>query len=191
MIARARESVAAFVNARGADEIAFGLNATSFIRSISLAVGQTLGARGPRSSSAISITSRTSRPGSPSSAPAPASSGGTPGGRGRRATAPGGSRAAADASARGSWPAPWRRTPPAACVDVAEVARRAHAVGAEVFLDAVHYCAASPDRRAGVRLRLPRLLGIQGVRAAHGLRLVPRARRSTACRRFVRTSSPM
>src|SRR5215213_2305172 len=39
MIARARASVAAFVNASGADEIAFGLNATSFIRSISLAVG--------------------------------------------------------------------------------------------------------------------------------------------------------
>ena len=45
MIVRARESVAAFVNARGADEIAFGLNATSFIRAISLAVGQTLADR--------------------------------------------------------------------------------------------------------------------------------------------------
>jgi len=45
MIARAREAVAAFVNARASNEIAFGLNATSFIRSISLAVGQTLGAR--------------------------------------------------------------------------------------------------------------------------------------------------
>src|SRR5437899_9911387 len=45
MIARARESVAAFVNARTADEIAFGLNATSFIRSISLAIGQTLASR--------------------------------------------------------------------------------------------------------------------------------------------------
>src|SRR5438067_10060367 len=45
MIARARASVAAFVNARSADEIAFGLNATSFIRSISLAIGQTLGSR--------------------------------------------------------------------------------------------------------------------------------------------------
>ena len=43
MIARTRESVASFVNARGADEIAFGLNATSFIRAISLAVGQTVG----------------------------------------------------------------------------------------------------------------------------------------------------
>src|SRR5205807_1880310 len=45
MIARARTRVATFVNARGADEIAFGLNATSFIRAISLAVGQTLAAR--------------------------------------------------------------------------------------------------------------------------------------------------
>jgi cysteine desulfurase family protein (TIGR01976 family) len=45
MIARAREAVAAFVNARSPSEIAFGLNATSFIRSISLAVGQTLDSR--------------------------------------------------------------------------------------------------------------------------------------------------
>src|SRR6267154_5502897 len=44
-IARARASVAAFVNARRAEEIAFGMNATSFIRLISLAVGQTLGER--------------------------------------------------------------------------------------------------------------------------------------------------
>src|SRR5262245_19806185 len=42
MIGRARASVAAFVNARTPDEIAFGLNATSFMRAISLAVGQTL-----------------------------------------------------------------------------------------------------------------------------------------------------
>ena len=45
MIARARDAVAAFVNAQSPREIAFGLNATSFIRSISLAVGQTLGSR--------------------------------------------------------------------------------------------------------------------------------------------------
>lgn len=44
-IARARASVAALVNARRCEEIAFGMNATSFIRLISLAVGQTLGAR--------------------------------------------------------------------------------------------------------------------------------------------------
>ena len=45
MIARARASVAAFINARRPEEVAFGLNATSFIRLISLAIGQTLGAR--------------------------------------------------------------------------------------------------------------------------------------------------
>src|SRR6201992_3229583 len=41
-IARSRASVAAFVNARRPEEIAFGMNATSFIRTISLAVGLTL-----------------------------------------------------------------------------------------------------------------------------------------------------
>ena len=45
MVARARASVAAFINARRSEEIAFGMNATSFIRLISLAVGQTLGER--------------------------------------------------------------------------------------------------------------------------------------------------
>ena len=37
-ITRARESVAIFVNARHPSEIAFGMNATSFIRIISLAI---------------------------------------------------------------------------------------------------------------------------------------------------------
>ena len=41
-VARARESVADLVNARDASEIAFGMNATSFIRLVSLAIGQTL-----------------------------------------------------------------------------------------------------------------------------------------------------
>jgi cysteine desulfurase family protein (TIGR01976 family) len=41
-IARARVSVATLVNARRPEEIAFGMNATSFIRLISLAIGQTL-----------------------------------------------------------------------------------------------------------------------------------------------------
>ncbi|HZO21014.1 MAG TPA: cysteine desulfurase-like protein [Steroidobacteraceae bacterium] len=44
-IAHARASVAAFVNARRPEEIAFGMNATSFIRLISLAVGQSLAER--------------------------------------------------------------------------------------------------------------------------------------------------
>lgn len=44
-IARARRSVADLVNARSANEIAFGMNATSFIRLMSLAIGRTLGKR--------------------------------------------------------------------------------------------------------------------------------------------------
>lgn len=44
-IARARASVAAFVNAKRPEEIAFGMNATSFIRIISLAIGMTLDKR--------------------------------------------------------------------------------------------------------------------------------------------------
>jgi cysteine desulfurase family protein (TIGR01976 family) len=45
VISRARESVATLLNARHSSEVAFGMNATSFIRIISLAIGQTLGAR--------------------------------------------------------------------------------------------------------------------------------------------------
>jgi cysteine desulfurase family protein (TIGR01976 family) len=44
-IARARQSVADLLNARDPSEIAFGMNATSFIRLVSLAIGQTLGQR--------------------------------------------------------------------------------------------------------------------------------------------------
>ena len=44
-IRRARESVAVFVNAREPEEIAFGMNATSFIRIVSLALADTLGER--------------------------------------------------------------------------------------------------------------------------------------------------
>jgi cysteine desulfurase family protein (TIGR01976 family) len=44
-IARARQSVADLLNARDSSEVAFGMNATSFIRIVSLAVGQTLGER--------------------------------------------------------------------------------------------------------------------------------------------------
>lgn len=41
-IVRARESVAALINARDPSEIAFGMNATSFLRLLSLAIGRTL-----------------------------------------------------------------------------------------------------------------------------------------------------
>jgi cysteine desulfurase family protein (TIGR01976 family) len=45
MILRARHSVADLVSARDVSEIAFGMNATSFIRLVSLAIGQTLDKR--------------------------------------------------------------------------------------------------------------------------------------------------
>jgi len=41
-IAQARESVALLVNARHPDEISFGMNATSFMRLVSIAIGQSL-----------------------------------------------------------------------------------------------------------------------------------------------------
>ena len=44
-IARARQSIADFLNARDPNEIALGMNATSFIRLVSLAVGQSLDER--------------------------------------------------------------------------------------------------------------------------------------------------
>jgi cysteine desulfurase family protein (TIGR01976 family) len=148
MIARARESVARFVNARGADEIAFGLNATSFIRAISLAVGQTLEARPEIIVSELDHEANVAT-----------------------------WLALERAGARIVWwrvnpddaLGPLRttdlerlltvRTRLVACtmasnatgslVDVADVARRAHAVGAEVFLDAVHYAPHGPiDVRA-------------------------------------------
>jgi cysteine desulfurase family protein (TIGR01976 family) len=148
MIVRARESVAAFVNAPGADEIAFGLNATSFIRSISLAVGQTLDSRSEVIVSDLDHESNIAT-----------------------------WLALQRAGARIVWwharvgedgarlhpadlePLLSERTRIVACtvatnatgtiVDVADVARRAHAAGAEVFLDAVHYAPHGPiDVRA-------------------------------------------
>jgi cysteine desulfurase family protein (TIGR01976 family) len=44
-IARARQSVADLLNARHPNEVAFGMNATSFIRLVSLAIGRTLETR--------------------------------------------------------------------------------------------------------------------------------------------------
>jgi cysteine desulfurase family protein (TIGR01976 family) len=135
MIAGARESVADLVNAPRPEEIAFGMNATSFIRSISIAIGQTL-----KPGAEIVVTDLDHEA--------------------NIATW----LALEPAGARIVW---WRvredgrlhtedlsavlttRTRLVACpvasnatgsiVDVTDVARRAHAVGAEVFLDAVHY----------------------------------------------------
>src|SRR6266853_4204386 len=134
-IARARASVALLVNARHPDEISFGMNATSFMRLISIAIGQSLKDRREiivtdlDHESNISVWLALEREG-----------------------------------AKILW---WHfredgrlhpedlekllspRTRIVACtlasnaigsiLDVAEVSRRAHAAGAEVFIDAVHY----------------------------------------------------
>lgn len=134
-IAQARASVALLVNARHPDEISFGMNATSFMRLISLAIGQSLQERREiivtdlDHESNVSVWLALQREG-----------------------------------AKIVW---WHfrddgrlhpedlekllspRTRIVACtlasnalgsiLDVAEVSRRAHAAGAEVFIDAVHY----------------------------------------------------
>jgi cysteine desulfurase family protein (TIGR01976 family) len=134
-IARARASVGLLVNARHPEEISFGMNATSFMRLISLAVGQSLKERREiivtdlDHESNIAVWLALEREG-----------------------------------AKILW---WRfrddgrlhpedldpllspRTRIVACtlasnalgsiLDIAEVSRRAHAAGAEVFVDAVHY----------------------------------------------------
>src|SRR6185295_15697431 len=143
MIARARGSVAAFVNARSADEIAFGLNATSFIRAISLAVGQTLASR-PEI-----IVSELDHEANVATWLALERAGarivwwrlGQGGANGQLR--------AADLE-----PLLTERTRLVACtlasnatgslVDAAGVARLAHRVGAEVFIDAVHYAPHGP-----------------------------------------------
>jgi cysteine desulfurase family protein (TIGR01976 family) len=134
-VARARESVCDFVNAYHPAEIAFGMNATSFIRLISLAVGQTLGERRE-----IVVTDMDHEA--------------------NIATW----LALQSQGAHIRWwhirddgnlhlddllPLVSSATRLVACtvasnaigtvVDVAEVAKRAHAAGAEVFLDCVHY----------------------------------------------------
>src|SRR5580698_8061628 len=134
-IAQARASVGLLVNARQSDEISFGMNATSFMRLVSLAVGQSLKERREiivtdlDHEANIAVWLALEREG-----------------------------------ARIVW---WHfrddgrldpedlekllspRTRIVACtlasnaigsiIDVAEVSRRAHAAGAEVFVDAVHY----------------------------------------------------
>ena len=137
-IARARESVAAFVNARGPDEIAFGLNATSFIRAISLAIGQTLDARPEIVVSDLDHESNVA------TWLALERFGARIVWWRARMSGDGPRLDPADLE-----PIVGARTRLVACtmasnatgtiVDVAGAARRAHAAGAEIFLDAVHY----------------------------------------------------
>src|SRR3954470_2240961 len=147
MIARARESVAAFVNARGADEIAFGLNATSFIRAISLAVGQTLDRR-----PAI-VVRDLDHEANVATWLALQRAGARIVWWQARAGADGARLHAEDLD-----PLLNERTRIVACtlasnaigsvVDIAEVSRRAHAAGAEVFVDAVQF---APHRSIDVQ----------------------------------------
>ena len=133
VIARARESVALLLNARHPDEVAFGMNATSFIRLISLAIAQNLSERDE-----IIVTDVDHE-----------------------------ANIATWLALRNAKIAWWRmrddgvlhvedleqvlspRTRMVACtvtsnalgsiIDVAQAAKAAHEVGAEVFLDCVHY----------------------------------------------------
>jgi cysteine desulfurase family protein (TIGR01976 family) len=134
-IARARESVALLVNARQPEEISFGMNATSFIRLVSLAIGQSLKERRELIVTDLDHESNVAT-----------------------------WLALEREGAKILWwhfredarlhpedldPLLSSRTRIVACtlasnaigsiLDIAEVARRAHAAGAEVFVDAVHY----------------------------------------------------
>jgi cysteine desulfurase family protein (TIGR01976 family) len=134
-IAQARESVALLVNARHPEEISFGMNATSFMRLISIAIGQSLKDRREIIVTDLDHEANIA-----------------------------GWLALEREGAKIIW---WHfrddgrlhpedldsllspRTRIVACtlasnaigsiLDIAEVSRRAHAAGAEVFVDAVHY----------------------------------------------------
>jgi cysteine desulfurase family protein (TIGR01976 family) len=139
-IAQARASVALLVNARHPDEISFGMNATSFMRLISIAIGQSLGDHRENSRREIIVTDLDHEA----------------------------NIAVWLALEREGAKIVWwhfrddgrlhpedlekllsPRTRIVACtlasnaigsiLDIAEVSKRAHAAGAEVFVDAVHY----------------------------------------------------
>ena len=134
-ISRARQSVADLVNARDASEVAFGMNATSFIRLVSLAIGQTLDKRNEIIVSDIDHEANVAT---------------------WLALERNGARFIwwkmrddGNLHAEDLVPLVSARTRLVACtlasnaigsvVDVAAAARVAHAAGAELFLDAVHY----------------------------------------------------
>ena len=155
-ISRARQSVADLVNARDVSEIAFGMNATSFIRLVSLAVGQSLGKRNE-----IVVTDMDHEA----------------------------NVATWLALERNGVKIVWwkmrddgnlyvddlipllsSRTRLVACtvtsnaigsiVDVAAAAKAAHAVGAEIFLDSVHFGPHGLIDVQALRLRLPGVFGV-------------------------------
>jgi len=135
VIQRARESVAMFLNSRDSAEIAFGMNATSFIRLVSLAIAEILGERNEiivtdldheaNIATWLALQQRGARIAFWKMR-----------GDGLLYTADlvpllnSKTRLVACAAASNAL---------GSIVDVKEVARLAHAAGAEVFLDAVHY----------------------------------------------------
>ena len=139
-LARARESVAMFVNARDPAEIAFGMNATSFIRLVSLAIGQNLADRRQiivtdlDHEANVATWLALEREGA--------------------SFAWWRMREDGTLSVRDLEPLLSNRTRLVACtvasnalgsvVDVAGVAKCAHSAGAEVFLDCVHYAPHGP-----------------------------------------------
>ena len=135
VIARARESVACLVNANDPSEISFGMNATSFIRLVSLAIGQSLEGRRE-----IVVTDMDHEANVATWLALEREGAKCLWWRMRDD----GKLHAADLA-----PLLSERTRLVACtaasnaigtiVDVAEVSRLAHAAGAEVFLDCVHY----------------------------------------------------
>jgi cysteine desulfurase family protein (TIGR01976 family) len=171
-IAQARKSVAVFLNAADPDEIAFGMNATSFMRLVSLAIGQTLAERREiivtdlDHEANVATWLALEREGAVIR---------------WWNVADDGTLRVADLE-----PLLSSRTRLVACtvasnalgtiIDVAEVARRAHAAGAEVFLDAVQYAPHGPiDVRAwgcdylvcsGYKIFAPHMGFLWGRRAA-------------------------
>ncbi len=152
-IARARQGVADLVNARDPSEIAFGMNATSFIRLISLAIGQTLGKRDE-----IVVTDLDHEANVATWLALE---------RERAKILWWKMRDDGNLHVEDLTPLLSARTRLVACtlasnalgsiVDVAAAAKAAHEAGAEIFLDSVHY-----GPHAGV-------LRLQDFRAAHGI----------------------
>lgn len=139
-IQRARESVAIFLNAREPEEVAFGMNATSFIRLVSLAMSESLGDRRE-----IVVTDLDHEANVATWLALQA-----------RGVEIRWWKMRPDGTLRNEDLEPLlnRRTRLVACavasnalgsiVDVKETARIAHAAGAEIFLDAVHYAPHGP-----------------------------------------------
>ena len=138
-VADARESVALLINASRPEEICFGMNATSFIRLVSLGIGQMI-AREPGGRSEIIVTDMDHDANIATWLALEASGATFKWWRMRED----GNLHVEDLA-----PLVSDRTRLVACtvtahaigsiVDVAAVARIAHAAGAEVFLDCVHY----------------------------------------------------